>query len=144
MQQTGNAAHLVFVTHHGKDAWIAKQLAREVEQRGASVFLAELETDLGRDYEDQLIDALNVAREVVVLVTLWALARPYVWAEPGAAWARRIPIIALLSGITIDELQARAEVPQFLKRAGLLELNDVERYLVQLSNRVAASTPVKE
>jgi hypothetical protein len=144
VRQTGNAAHLVFVTHHGKDAWIAKQIAREVQQRGAVVFLAELDTDLGRDYEDQLLDALNLAGEVVVLVTLWALARPYVWAELGAAWARRIPIIGLLSGITMDELQARPEVPQLLKRAGLLDLNDIERYLVQLSNRVGASTPVKE
>ena len=60
----------------------------------------------------------------------------YVWAEIGAAWVRRIPIVALLLGITPTELQTRPGIPVLLKKRDLLELNDVEIYLKQLGARV--------
>src|SRR5215213_10175486 len=120
VNQTRNGAHLVVVSHHGKDAWVAKQIAREVKQQGAAVFIAEVDSELGPDYEEQLLDALNAARELTVLLTPWALRRAYVWAELGVAWGRRIPIIGLLLGPTVDEVQAMANVPLLLKRAGLL------------------------
>jgi len=72
----------------------------------------------------------------VVLLTPWALERPYVWAEIGAAWGRRIPIVALLLGISAAELQMRPGIPVLLKKRDLLELNDIEVYLAQLAARV--------
>lgn len=51
-----------------------------------------------------------------MLLTPWALERPYVWAELGAAWGRRIPIVALLQGITPAELQTRPGIPVLLKK----------------------------
>ena len=72
----------------------------------------------------------------MVLLTPWALERPYVWAEIGAAWGRRIPIVALLLGITATELQTRPGIPVLLKKRDLLELNDIEIYLGQLGARV--------
>lgn len=143
VNETGNAAHLVVVSHHGKDAWVAKQIAREVKHREAAAFLAEMDSQLGPDYEEQLLHALNRANELVVLLTPWALRRAYVWAELGVAWGRRIPIIGLLLGPTVEGVQAMTNVPLFLKRAGLLELNDIDRYLSQLSQRMASS-PGKE
>ncbi len=71
-----------------------------------------------------------------MLLTPWALDRPYVWAEIGAAWGRRIPIVALLLGITATELQTRPGIPVLLKKRDLLELNEIEIYLEQLGARV--------
>lgn len=65
---------LVFVSHSGIDTWVAKQIAREIAGCGAVPFLDEAEIDVGADF--------------VVLITPWALDRPYVWAELGAAWGR--------------------------------------------------------
>jgi hypothetical protein len=73
----------------------------------------------------------------VVLLTPWALDRSYVWAEIGAAWGRRIPIVALLLGITAAELQAKPGVPVLLKKRDLLQLNEIDIYLEQLSERIA-------
>jgi hypothetical protein len=73
----------------------------------------------------------------VVLLTPWALDRPYVWAEIGAAWGRRIWIVALLLGITAAELQAKPGVPVLLKKRDLLQLNEIDIYLEQLSERIA-------
>src|SRR5271165_479993 len=113
---------LVFVSHSGKDTWVAKQIAREIEARGATSFLDEAQVDAGADFEEDILDFLQRAHELVVLLTPWALERPYVWAEIGAAWVRRIPIVALLLGITVPELQTRPGIPVLLKKRDLLEL----------------------
>jgi hypothetical protein len=127
---------LVFVSHSGQDTWVAKQIAREIEARGATPFLDEAQVDAGADFEEDILDFLQRANELVVLLTPWALERPYVWAEIGAAWGRRIPIVALLLGITPAELQTRPGIPVLLKKRDLLELNDVEIYLEQLGTRI--------
>ena len=126
---------LVFVSHSGQDTWVAKQIAREIERSGAKSFLDEAEIDAGADFEEDIRDFLDQADELVVLLTPWALERPYVWIELGAAWGRRIPIVALLLGITPGELQSRPGVPVLLKKRDLLELNEIETYLEQLRRR---------
>jgi hypothetical protein len=126
---------LVFVSHSGEDTWVAKQIAREIEGCGAKPFLDEAEIDAGADFEEDIRKFLERAHELVVLLTPWALQRPYVWIELGAAWGRRIPIVALLLGITPNELQSRPGVPVLLKKRDLLQLNDIEEYLGQLRRR---------
>ncbi|HRC87737.1 MAG TPA: hypothetical protein PK413_19245, partial [Thermoanaerobaculia bacterium] len=91
--------------------------------------------EIGVDFEEQIQEVLSKADELVVLLTPWALERPYVWAEIGAAWGRGIPIVALLLGITPGELQTRAGIPVFLKRRNLVELNKIEEYLRELRGR---------
>ena len=127
---------LVFISHSGQDTWIAKQIAKEIERCGAQPFLDEAEIDAGADFEEDIRTFLERAHELIVLLTPWALERPYVWIEMGAAWGRRIPIIALLLGITPAELQSRVGVPVLLKKRDLLELNDIETYLEQLRKRI--------
>ncbi|HYA17569.1 MAG TPA: toll/interleukin-1 receptor domain-containing protein [Bryobacteraceae bacterium] len=124
------------MSHSGPDTWVAKQIAREISARGTTPFLDEAEVDAGADFEEDILNFLERAHELVVLLTPWALERPYVWAEIGAAWGRRIPIVALLLGITPAELQARPGVPILLKKRDLLELNQVETYLGQLAARM--------
>ncbi len=130
------AGRLVFVSHSGTDTWIARQIAREIEACGATPFLDEAQVDAGADFEEDILSFLERAHELVVLLTPWALERPYVWAELGAAWGRRIPIVALLLGITAYELQTRPGIPVLLKKRDLLPLNDISVYLEQLRKRV--------
>jgi hypothetical protein len=127
---------LVFVSHSSQDTWVAKQIAREIQARGAIAFLDEAQIDAGSDFEEDILEFLERAHELVVLLTPWALDRPYVWAEIGAAWGRRIPIVALLLGLTPAELQTRSGVPVLLKKRDLLQLNEIEIYLDQLAARM--------
>jgi len=136
------SGRLVFVSHHGTDTWVARQLARAITERGATPFLDEAEIGVGADFEDDILAFLAKADELVVLLTPWALDRPYVWAELGAAWGRRIPIVALLLGLSVTELQERPGVPVLLKRRNLVPLNDVDRYLEELQTRVESHTEV--
>jgi hypothetical protein len=127
---------LIFVSHSSSDTWVAKQIAKEIERCGATPFLDEAHVDAGADFEEDILEFLERAHELVVLLTPWAFDKPYVWAELGAAWGRRIPIVALLLGITPSELQSRPGAPVFLKKRDLLQLNDIDTYLGQLRDRV--------
>lgn len=140
MQRT-NASRLVFISHSGTDTWVAKQIAREVSNCGAEPFLDEADIDAGSDFEEDILAFLERAHELVVLLTPWALDRPYIWAELGAAWGRRIPIVALLHGITPAELQSKSNIPIFIKKRDLLLLNDIETYFEQLRARVRNHSP---
>ncbi len=130
---------LVFISHSSTDTWVARQISTCVEEKGAVSFLDEAEIDAGADFEEDILTFLEKADELVVLLTPWALDRPYVWAELGAAWGKRIPIVALLLGITPGELQSKPGIPVLLKKRNLLALNDVSTYLDQLENRINAS-----
>jgi hypothetical protein len=115
---------------------VARQIAKELARCGAEAFLDEAEIGVGQDFEQELLDHLEEADEMVVLMTPWALERPYVLAELGAAWLRKIPIVVLLQGMTPDELQAKPEVPVFLKKRKMMELNGIDVYLAELRRRV--------
>jgi hypothetical protein len=96
---------LVFISHAGEDTWIAQQIAREVASRGARPFLDQADIDVGAEFEEDILRFLDRTNELIVLFTPWSLERPYVWAEIGAAWIRRIPIVVVLLGISSAEFQ---------------------------------------
>jgi TIR domain len=123
---------------------VAKQIAREIAACGATPFLDEAQIDIGADFEEDILAFLEKAGELVVLITPWALDRPYVWAELGAAWGRRIPIVGLLHGLSAAELQSRPGVPILLKRRDLISLNDIGVYLGQLRGRVGGTPGAAE
>jgi len=127
---------LVFVSHSGEDTWVARQIAREIKARGARPFLDEADIDVGAEFEEDIREFLDQATELLVLFTPWSLARPYVWAEIGAAWIRRIPIIVVLHGLSVTEFQSQPNAPVFLKKRDIIRLNDIDQYLQQLGDRV--------
>lgn len=55
---------------------MAKQIAREIQARGAIAFLDEAQIDAGSDFEEDILEFLERAHELVVLLTPWALDRP--------------------------------------------------------------------
>jgi hypothetical protein len=130
------ANRIVFLSHAGSDTWVALQIAHGIKACGARAFLDESEIQAGRDFESQILAFLGKADELVVLLTPWSLERPYVWAELGAAWIRKIPIIAILYGLTTDDLQKRPGAPVFLKSKNCKQLNEVSTYFKELRTRV--------
>jgi hypothetical protein len=120
---------LVFVSHAAEDTWVARQIAREVASRGARPFLDEAHVDVGAEFEEDIRTFLDEADEIIVLFTPWSLERPYVWSEIGAAWIRRIPIVVILHGISIQNFQSLPSAPVFLKKRDIIRLNDIDQYL---------------
>jgi hypothetical protein len=135
VDEESTSQRLVFISHSRKDTWVAKQIAREISMCGATPFLDEADIEVGEDFEENILSFLEQAHELLVILTPWALDRPYVWAEIGAAWGRRIPIIGILHGMTATEFQSRPGVPIFLKKRDLLDINEIELYFQQLKSR---------
>lgn len=128
---------LIFVSHASEDTWVAKQIAKEITLQGALPFLDEAEVEIGAEFEEDIRDFLNRANELLVLFTPWALKRPYVWAEIGAAWIRQIPITVVLYGLTRTEFQAQPSTPVFLKKRNIIQLNAIDEYFEQLRKKVS-------
>ena len=129
-------SYLTFISHSGEDTWVAKKLSLECCSTGSETFLDEAQIAVGANFENDILSALRSADELVVLITPWSLKRPYVWMEIGAAWLKGIPIIVLLLGVTSAEFQEKANVPVALKQRNLLPLNNVDRYISELTERV--------
>jgi len=134
---SGADPKLVFISHSGEDTWVARQIAGQISARGATAFLDEADIDIGAEFEEDIREFLDKADELLVLVTPWSLDRPYVWAEIGAAWIRRIPIVVVLHGMSARDFQARPDAPVFLKKRDLIPLNDIDRYFDQLGARTS-------
>jgi hypothetical protein len=98
-QGSTTSEHLVFISHSSRDTWLAKQLARGVSESGGTPFLDEADVEIGDDFEEKIRDFLERAHELLVLLTPWAMDRPYVWVELGVAWGRELPIVAVLHGL---------------------------------------------
>ena len=126
---------LVFISHSSRDTWVAKQISKEIRRCGGTPFLDEAEISVGADFEEDILTFLNKADELVILLTPWSLERPYVWAEVGACWGRKIPIVGLLHGLSPTEFQSKPGVPVFLKKRDLIELNEIDTYLKELKQR---------
>jgi hypothetical protein len=122
----------VFISHASCDEWVAKQIARRIEQ-----FKVKLGDE---DFEDRLLEALDQCSELIVLLTPEALQRPYVWMELGAVWKTRKRASVILYRLAVEDLRKRSEVPLFLLKSELIDINrDTERFLKQLQARFRAS-----
>ena len=126
----------VFLSHSSQDKWIARQIARAIRDCGSDVFLDEANVDVGGPFEEDIRTYLAEADELVWLATPSALTRPYVWAELGVAWVRRIRIITLVHGMSVADLMGRTDVPVFVKERYALPLDDLDRYLDDLRRRL--------
>lgn len=132
----GASERLIFISHAGEDTWIARQIAREVTERGGRPFLDQADVDVGAEFEELIRDFLLLTDELIVLFTPWALDRPYVWMEIGAAWARKVPVVVVLLGLTPEDFLGRPNTPVFLKKRDIIHLNQIDQYLDQLKQRV--------
>jgi hypothetical protein len=127
----------IFISHSGEDTWVARHIAKEINLLGAKSFLDEADIDVGAEFEEDIREFLDKADALLVLVTPWSLERPYVWAEIGAAWIRRIPIIVVLHGLSVKEFQSLPNAPVFLKKRDVIHLNDIDQYFEQLGKRIS-------
>jgi hypothetical protein len=62
-------AYKVFISHSSIDTWVARQLARYIEDAGAVTFLDEADIEYGDDFEERILEALRTSQELLVLLT---------------------------------------------------------------------------
>ncbi len=126
----------VFISHSSIDTWVAKQIAQHVELCGASTFLDEADMEYGDDFEDKILEAARNSDELLVLMTPWAIARPYIWLEMGVFWGQGKRIVGILHGISAKEMGTQESIPALLKRIDLVDINKIDSYFAQLAGRL--------
>lgn len=99
-----NSNHKVFISHGKPDTWIALQLSKEIQSRGAATFLDETDIPKGANFKKIIRDEVSICDELIAIFTPWSAQRFWVWTEVGAAWGQGKLVVAILYGITIDEL----------------------------------------
>jgi hypothetical protein len=128
----------VFLSHASIDTWAAKQIAAHIASCEADVFLDIAQVQHGDDFETEILKAEPDCTELLVLLTPWALKRPWVLLEIGFFRHARKRIVCVLHGLSPEDLRADPNVPSLLLKLDMLDINDLDSYFAQLRARVAA------
>ncbi len=131
---------VIFVSHSGTDAWVARQIGKAIEDCGAQPFLSE-QLEAGVQFDEEIRNVLRKAREVLAYLTPWALDRPWVWMEMGAAWVLKRRLVCVLHGLTPGQLRSDPRFPVAIARLNFVDVNEIEAgYLSQLRQRIKQSS----
>lgn len=121
---------LVFISHSGRDRWIATQLDRRLrEDAGVETFLDEKDILGGDRITERVKDGLQRCDEFVVLFSSASKQSDWVKAEIGAAWVLGRRIVILL-----DKLSP-TDIPQIVSDYKSFDLNDAARYVNEVKGR---------
>ena len=107
MAQTGD--FVVFVSHGADDSWVARQMARRIQEDcGAATFLDVNDVAAGDNFKQRVQLEIRKAKELIALFTPWSVKRPWVWIEIGGAWAQEKRVLALLHGLSTTHFERAA------------------------------------
>jgi hypothetical protein len=120
----------VFVSYSFLDGTLAERIVRLLESRGLQVFLAESSLNTGRQWREQVRDAVRSSRRAVLLITATSVHSTWVLAEAGALASQRTPTIVLLDGVQTADLPAPLRKVSLVYRA-----DEPERWLSKVDFR---------
>ncbi len=122
----------VFISHATADKWLATTICEKIEALGATTFRDDRDINGGDDITELIRMQIKQSKEFVVLLTPESVNRPWVLLEVGAAWGwrKKFPIAAILCHVTVDA------IPDIIKSKKALTLNDFDKYLKELSERI--------
>ena len=83
----------IFISHSSADAAIAKELCAYIEKNNSTCFIAPRDIHSGREYAEEIINGINEADAMVLLMSQNANASPHVLREVERAVSRSIPIL---------------------------------------------------
>jgi hypothetical protein len=114
-------------------------MALSIQKLGAAVFLDAFDISHGDDFNSRIQRETSSCSEMLVLLTPWALERPFVWIEMGAFWGRRKRIVVALHGLNAKDLASKESTPAFLKVTDMISINDLDNYFGQLKRRLKSA-----
>lgn len=131
------SGYLVFISHSSKDKWIARQIARLIEdagrKHGIKAFLDEKDIGGGQSITRTILANLRACDELLVLLTRDSVARPWVLVEIGGALALDKHLVAIVNHVN------HSEIPDAIAGCLAIDLNDFDTYVEQVTNRAKKS-----
>lgn len=127
---TAPTPYRVFVSHATADKWIARTICEKIDAiPGVVTFRDDRDIAGGDTIRDVLLEELEQADEVLVLLTPTSVGRQWVIAEAAVGWALRKRIVPICYNATVDQIAILSGQRAFL-------LNDFDSYLADLRERV--------
>ena len=127
----------VFLSHGAHDAWIARQMARRIEECGAETFLDVNDIETGDEWRSRIKAEIIGSDELVALLTPFSRRRSWLWNEIGVAWGHEKRIVAITYGMTMADLDnADGGGRGVLEGYQFRSLNDFDTYVDELRERV--------
>jgi len=124
-----SAEYLVFISHSSKDRWIARQMARLIEEQGIQTFLDEKDIQGGDLISETIRKKIQECDELLVLLNSYSAESDWVKFEIGAAWVLRKRIVPIVDNVSAEQMPVLPEQVQ------AVDLNDFDNYLEKLAKR---------
>src|SRR5580658_8063982 len=121
-------SYKVFVSHSGDDLWVAEQIAKCIEDCGATAFLHRRDIAAGDNFKDRIRDEIPRCEELVALFTPWSRKRAWVRHEIGMADALRKRIVCVFYKVTIADFEPQEDGVGPLDGLSVIDLNDLSTY----------------
>lgn len=126
----------VFVSHSADDIWVAKQVARLIEERGATSFLDRRDIAAGDDFKRRIRDELPKCTELLALFTPWSRTRAWVRHEIGMADALGKRIVCVFYKVSVEDFKQDNDGLGPLESINIIDIDQLDIYLAELEQRV--------
>jgi len=128
----------VFISHSSNEAWIARKICEDLVGLGIEVFLDNKDIHTGDDFDTKTNEHIIDSDEILLLVSQAALRSNWVMIECGAARALRKRLVPILINVSPNEL------PQPINRHLARDLNQIDRYYGEISNRLESGASMQQ
>jgi hypothetical protein len=122
----------VFISHSSTDKWVARQIARQIEELGVESFLDEKDIETGDSIDKAIQSNLADCDELLMLLSPASLKSSWVLIEIGGAKALDKRLVPILLHVGPNEL------PDVLSDGLARDINEIERYYDEVGERAKA------
>jgi TIR domain len=123
----------IFISHSSSDQWVARRIAHDLVELGATTFLDEKDFETGESIDDSIQAHLKDSDELLILLSPAALNSAWVLIEIGGAKALGLRLIPILMHVGANEL------PQPISMHLARELNAIDAYYEEVTARLSSS-----
>jgi TIR domain len=128
-------SYRVFVSHAGEDVWLAEQIAKRLNECGASTFLDRRDIAAGDNFKARIRDEVPKCDELLALFTPWSRTRAWVRHEIGMADMLGKRIVCVFYKVTLDDFRQDDDGLGPLDDLNVIDINTLDVYFDALTKR---------
>ena len=125
--------YLVFISHSSADIWIAEQIAKQIMELGAEIWLDKKDLRGGDVLVDEIIRGIDSCDEALVIVSPASAKSQWVIYEIGVVSGQHKRVTPILNHVKSDAIDP-------IKGVKSLDLNQFNEFLIQLAKRISESS----
>lgn len=128
----------IFISHSSRDKWIAKRIAKDLEELSIDTFLDEKDLEAGDDL-DEIVDIhLQSCDELLIILSPSSVNSAWVLVEVGGAKALGKRIVPILLHLGAND------IPSPIGKKLALDINNIEQFYEQVKARSQGKSPSPE